>query len=50
MASCAAVQESLHAWQKLNSEDVPAANKVIENAHLAALPVAPPRPDLSCRH
>ena len=46
--SCTALQKSLLAWEKLNAEEVPATNKVLENAQVAGLPVASTRPALSC--
>ncbi|HXT27160.1 MAG TPA: hypothetical protein VN749_20260 [Candidatus Eisenbacteria bacterium] len=46
--SCAALQKSLQAWQKLNTDEVPGTNKLLENIHLAALPIAPARPELFC--
>jgi hypothetical protein len=48
MDSCAALQKSLQAWQKLNTDEVPGTNKLLENIHLAALPIAPARPELFC--
>ncbi|HET8966366.1 MAG TPA: hypothetical protein VFN20_09135, partial [Candidatus Acidoferrum sp.] len=48
MKSCAGLRENLHAWQKLNAEDVPTTNKLLQNAGLSALPVGPTRPEPSC--
>ena len=46
--SCAGLRENLHAWQKLNAEEVPNTNQLLQNAGLAVLPVAPTRPEPPC--
>jgi len=46
--ACYALQTNLHAWQKLNSEDVSAVSKLLESVPLPALPVAPKGPELTC--
>jgi photosystem II stability/assembly factor-like uncharacterized protein len=46
--ACTALQTNLHAWQKLNSEELPAANRLLERTHLPDLPIAPNGAELSC--
>ncbi len=46
--TCVALQKNLATWLKLNDENIPAVNKQLEGFHLAGLPLARPKPPLTC--
>jgi len=47
--TCIALQKNLAIWLKLNDENIPAVNKQLETFHLAGLPLARPKPALTCQ-
>jgi photosystem II stability/assembly factor-like uncharacterized protein len=47
--TCVALQKNLAIWLKLNDENIPAVNKQLEIFHLASLPLARPKPALTCQ-
>ena len=47
--TCVALQKNLAIWLKLNDENIPAVNKQLETFHLASLPLARPKPALTCQ-
>jgi photosystem II stability/assembly factor-like uncharacterized protein len=47
--TCVALQKNLAIWLKLNDENIPEVNKQLETFHLAGLPLARPKPALTCQ-
>jgi len=47
--TCVALQKNLAIWLMLNDENIPAVNRQLGTFHLAALPLARPKPALTCQ-
>jgi photosystem II stability/assembly factor-like uncharacterized protein len=47
--TCVALQKNLAIWLMLNDENIPAVNRQLGTVHLAALPLARPKPALTCQ-
>jgi hypothetical protein len=45
---CEALQKNLATWRQINEQNIPAANKQLQDIHLALLPVAGRSPNLAC--
>jgi photosystem II stability/assembly factor-like uncharacterized protein len=47
--TCVALQKNLAIWLRLNDENIPEVNKQLGTFHLAGLPLARPKPALTCQ-